>query len=30
MALTLLIVGAGAWSIDRALAGRTPRSLAQN
>lgn len=30
MALTLLMVGAGAWSIDRALAGRTPRSLAQN
>ena len=30
MALTVLIVGAGAWSIDRALAGRTPRSLAQN
>ena len=25
MALTLLIVGAGAWSIDRALAGRPPR-----
>src|SRR5215468_9325523 len=30
MALTVLIVGAGAWSIDRALAGRPPRSLAQN
>src|SRR5262247_466527 len=30
MALTLLIVGAGAWSLDRALTGRTPRSLAQN
>jgi putative oxidoreductase len=30
MALTLLIVGAGAWSLDRVLAGRTPRSLAQN
>ena len=30
IALTLLIVGAGAWSIDRALAGRTPRSQTQN
>jgi putative oxidoreductase len=30
MALTVLIVGAGAWSLDRVLAGRTPRSLAQN
>src|SRR5436309_15542363 len=30
MALTELMVGAGAWSIDRALAGRTPRSRAQN
>ena len=30
MALTVLIVGAGAWSIDRALAGRTPRSRAQS
>ena len=30
MALTLLIVGAGAWSLDRVLAGRTSRSLAQN
>ncbi len=30
MALTVLIVGAGAWSIDRALAGRTPRPRAQN
>ena len=30
MALTLLIVGAGAWSIDRALAGRTPHALTQN
>jgi putative oxidoreductase len=29
MALTVLIVGAGAWSIDRALAGRTPHSRAQ-
>jgi len=30
MALTLLMVGAGAWSIDRVLAGRTSRSQAQN
>src|SRR5215831_19459472 len=26
MALTVFIVGAGAWSLDRALAGRPPRS----
>ena len=30
IALTLLIVGAGAWSIDRALTDCTSRSLAQN
>ena len=30
MALTVLIVGAGVWSLDRALAGRTLRSRAQN
>jgi len=30
MALTVLMVGAGAWSIDGALAGCTPRSRAQN
>jgi putative oxidoreductase len=30
MALTVLIVGAGAWSLDRALAGRTPHQQAQN
>jgi putative oxidoreductase len=24
MALTVLIIGAGTWSLDRALAGRTP------
>ena len=30
MVLTVLIVGAGAWSIDRALADRTTRSLAHN
>ena len=30
MALTLLIVGAGSWSLDRVLTGRTSRTLAQN
>lgn len=30
MALTVLIVGAGVWSLDRALAGRTPPQRAQN
>ena len=30
MALTVLIVGAGAWSLDRALTGRTTHSRAQN
>jgi putative oxidoreductase len=30
MALTVLMVGAGAWSIDRALAERIPHSRAQN
>jgi len=28
MALTVLIIGAGIWSLDRALAGRTPRPRA--
>ena len=30
MALAGLTAGAGAWSLDRGLADRTPRSLAQN
>ena len=30
MALTVLIVGAGVWSLDRALAGCTPPQRAQN